>query len=110
MDNFAKLENLVTSSPTSDRQVHNVSELRTGKQTKVEGIAGYQDSIVPDQAIDAASVMESVQQDAEPSPADNLNSLVQECGLPPHKISELLQELPPQRFSDVLVDFYFNTM
>jgi hypothetical protein len=50
------------------------------------------------------------QQDSEMSAADNLNSLVQECGLPPHKISELLQELPPQRFSDALIDYYFNTM
>ncbi|KAF8913948.1 fungal-specific transcription factor domain-containing protein [Gymnopilus junonius] len=48
--------------------------------------------------------------DLEPSAADNLKSLVQECGVSPHKISELLQELPPVRLSDVLVDFYFSTI
>ncbi|KAG1815464.1 fungal-specific transcription factor domain-containing protein [Suillus subaureus] len=53
------------------------------------------------------SIIESVRQDSEPSAADNLKSLVQECGVSPHKISELLQELPPQRFSDVLIDHYF---
>jgi len=48
--------------------------------------------------------------DLEPSAADNLKSLVQECGVSSHKISELLQELPPQRVSDVLVDYYFTSM
>lgn len=55
-------------------------------------------------------IIESVRQDSEPSAADNLKSLVQDCGVSPHKISELLQELPPQRFSDVLVDYYFTSM
>lgn len=49
-------------------------------------------------------------EDIEPSAADNLNSLVQECGLAPHKITELMEELPPQRMSDALVDYYFETM
>ncbi|KJA30225.1 hypothetical protein HYPSUDRAFT_32362 [Hypholoma sublateritium FD-334 SS-4] len=48
--------------------------------------------------------------DLEPSAADNLKSLVQECGVSPHKISELLQELPPTRISDVLIDYYFTTI
>jgi hypothetical protein len=48
--------------------------------------------------------------DLEVAAAENLKSLVQECGVSPHKISELLQELPPQRLSDVLVDYYFNAM
>lgn len=56
------------------------------------------------------SLIESVRQDSEPSAVDNLKSLVQECGVSPHKISELLQELPPQRFSDVLIDHYFAAM
>ncbi|RDB22686.1 putative transcriptional regulatory protein C1F7.11c [Hypsizygus marmoreus] len=49
-------------------------------------------------------------EDLEPSAADNLKSLVQECGVSPHKISELLQELPPLRSSDVLIDYYFNSI
>ncbi|KAH7914171.1 fungal-specific transcription factor domain-containing protein [Hygrophoropsis aurantiaca] len=56
------------------------------------------------------SIIDSVRQDSEASAADNLKSLVQECGVSPHKISELLQELPPQRFSDVLVDHYFSSI
>jgi hypothetical protein len=51
-----------------------------------------------------------IEEDPEPSAADNLKSLVQECGVSPHKISELLQELPPTGSSDVLVDYYFNSM
>lgn len=42
--------------------------------------------------------------------ADNMKSLVQECGVSPHKFSELLQELPPSRVSDVLIDYYFDSM
>jgi len=48
--------------------------------------------------------------DLEPSAADNLKSLVQECGVSPHKISELLQELPPVQVSDALIDYYFLSM
>ena len=48
--------------------------------------------------------------DSESSAADNMKSLIQECGVSPHKISELLQELPPQRLSDVLVDYYFTSL
>jgi hypothetical protein len=52
----------------------------------------------------------AIEEDLEPSAADNLKSLVQECGVSPHKISELLQELPPQRVSDVLINYYFASM
>ncbi|KAI9574462.1 fungal-specific transcription factor domain-containing protein [Boletus coccyginus] len=61
-------------------------------------------------ALATPSLIESVRQDSEPSAADNLKSLVQECGASPHKITELLQELPPQRFSDVLIDHYFTAI
>ncbi|KAF8138714.1 fungal-specific transcription factor domain-containing protein [Boletus edulis] len=61
-------------------------------------------------ALATPSLIESVRQDSEPSAVDNLKSLVQECGVSPHKISELLQELPPQRFSDVLIDHYFASI
>jgi len=54
--------------------------------------------------------MNIVGDDLEPSAAENLKSLVQECGVSPHKISELLQELPPVRHSDVLIDYYFTSM
>ncbi|KAF9485306.1 hypothetical protein BDN70DRAFT_871332 [Pholiota conissans] len=56
------------------------------------------------------SAIDDVGDDLEPSAADNLKSLVQECGVSPHKISELLQELPPLRVSDVLIEYYFSTI
>jgi hypothetical protein len=56
------------------------------------------------------AAIDSVRQDAEPTAADNLKALIQDCGVPPHKITELVQELPPRRLTDVLVDFYFTSM
>ncbi|VDB85390.1 unnamed protein product [Peniophora sp. CBMAI 1063] len=58
----------------------------------------------------AATVIDSVRQDVEPTPADNLKALIQDCGVAPHKITELVQELPPQRFSTALIDFYFTAV
>jgi len=49
-------------------------------------------------------------EDLEWSAVESLESLVHECGVTPHKISELLQELPPIRFSEALIDFYFQNM
>ncbi|KAI0692567.1 fungal-specific transcription factor domain-containing protein [Cytidiella melzeri] len=45
---------------------------------------------------------------SDSSPADNLKALVQECGVSPHKISELLHELPARSLTDKLVDLYFT--
>ncbi|KAF8974514.1 fungal-specific transcription factor domain-containing protein [Flammula alnicola] len=56
------------------------------------------------------SSIDIVGDDLEPSAANNLKSLVQECGVSPHKISELLQELPPLRVSEVLIDYYFSSI
>jgi hypothetical protein len=47
---------------------------------------------------------------SDSTPADNLKALVQECGVSPHKISELLHELPPRTLTDQLVDVYFTGM
>ncbi|CAA7259812.1 unnamed protein product [Cyclocybe aegerita] len=67
----------------------------------------HSDDIVPSLApIQTATTTD----DLEPSAADNLKSLVQECGVSPHKISELLQELPPVRVTDVLIDYYFTSL
>lgn len=57
-----------------------------------------------------AQGIDTVGHEMEPSAADKLKTLVQECGVSPHKISELLQELPPLRSSDVLIDYYFKSM
>jgi hypothetical protein len=61
-------------------------------------------------ASNSSRMLESVSATWEASAAENMKSLVQDCGVSPHKISEILQELPPQRFSDALVDFYFQSM
>ncbi|KAH7105550.1 hypothetical protein BKA62DRAFT_690074 [Auriculariales sp. MPI-PUGE-AT-0066] len=44
----------------------------------------------------------------EATPNDRLRSLIEECGVSPHKLSEIAQELPPEHLSDVLVQYYFT--
>ena len=61
-------------------------------------------------SLSSKSAFDAVDEPAETSPADNLKTLVQECGVSPHKVSELLQELPPLRTSDVLIDYYFSSV
>jgi hypothetical protein len=46
----------------------------------------------------------------EHSAADNFNALIQDCGVSPHKIAELLQELPPRNLINDLIDYYFEHM
>lgn len=46
----------------------------------------------------------------EQAAANNLQWLVQECGVTSQKISDLLRDLPEPGISDGLVDFYFNSM
>jgi hypothetical protein len=58
----------------------------------------------------STSIIDPVHQDSEPSAAENLKMLIRDCGVSPHKVPELLHELPPQRFSDALIDFYFSSM
>ena len=63
-----------------------------------------------DDAKTFVAAIDSVPQDAEPTAADNLKALIQDCGVSPHKITELVQELPPRRFADVLIDFHFASV
>lgn len=44
----------------------------------------------------------------ESSPSDRLRSLIEECGVSPHKVSEIAQELPPKDICDSLVQYYFT--
>lgn len=46
----------------------------------------------------------------EHSAADKFNALIQDCGVSPHKIAELLQELPPKNLMNDLIDYYFDHM
>lgn len=70
----------------------------------------YPDNLDGKAIVAANSIIDSVRQDSEPTAADNLKTLIQDCGVSPHKITELVQELPPQRFMGVLVDYYFDTV
>ena len=90
-------------------------------RTKFEHVANSDKDLTPPSHVDdlnknynslnkRKSKMVPVGDDSESSAADNMKSLIQECGVSPHKISELLQELPPQRLSDVLVDYYFTSL
>ncbi len=56
------------------------------------------------------ALLDTVGDDAEPSAADNLKFLMQECGVSPLGITELLQELPSQRNSDILIEYYFSSV
>lgn len=49
-------------------------------------------------------------QNAEPSAADLLQSLIRDCGLTEDKLQEFLQELPDRQFTNVLIDYYFKNM
>ncbi|KAK2466252.1 hypothetical protein APHAL10511_001894 [Amanita phalloides] len=54
--------------------------------------------------------LEAVENDTESSTVDNFHAMLRESGFSPQKIAELLQELPPPRICDDLVDFYFSTI
>jgi hypothetical protein len=44
------------------------------------------------------------------SAAEKFKSLVQDCGVSPHKVSELLQDLPSRKHCDALINYYFTSM
>lgn len=45
--------------------------------------------------------------DMHGTPAENLQRLITDCGVSPHKVQELIQELPPKPFADRLIDWFF---
>ncbi|KAG9317669.1 hypothetical protein JVU11DRAFT_1880 [Chiua virens] len=102
-----QLANVVVASSHQEQWDH--SHHNTGHNTVAVAQNGGH-GVDHKTTIATPALIESVRQDSEPSAADNLKSLIQECGASPHKISELLQELPPQRFSDVLIDHYFTSI
>ncbi|KAL6309700.1 hypothetical protein BKA93DRAFT_722963 [Sparassis latifolia] len=46
----------------------------------------------------------------EPSAADKLKLLIRDYGFAPHKVTELISELPPRSLSHKLVDYYFSAI
>ncbi|KAJ3736301.1 fungal-specific transcription factor domain-containing protein [Lentinula guzmanii] len=69
-----------------------------------------QNAVMPPKEASHNNTIHSVVPVLEPSAADNLKTLVQECGVSPHKIPEILQELPPLRTSDALINYYFTSL
>ncbi|KAJ7665549.1 fungal-specific transcription factor domain-containing protein [Mycena rosella] len=87
-------------------QLEHVVMPGTGEKATGNGAVAYDMTLPPP----SDAILGAVQIGLEPSAADNLKTLVQECGVSPHKVAELLQELPPTRTSAVLVDYYFRTI
>ncbi|WVF67048.1 hypothetical protein IAT40_001791 [Kwoniella sp. CBS 6097] len=48
--------------------------------------------------------------DIHGTPAENLQRLITDCGVSPHKVAELVQELPPKHFADRIVDWFFSKL
>ncbi|KAJ3722875.1 fungal-specific transcription factor domain-containing protein [Lentinula raphanica] len=69
-----------------------------------------QNAVMPPKEASINNTIQPVVPVLEPSAADNLRTLVQECGVSPHKIPEILQELPPLRTSDALINYYFTSL
>ena len=96
-----QLEHVV--SPSSQQEVTNRGsrEMHSRQSSRSDP-----SNITLDQGVDGrTSTLAS-----EPTPAENLKCLIKECGVSPQLLSELLQELPPQRYSDVLLDYYFTSL
>ncbi|KAL1410133.1 hypothetical protein Q8F55_004136 [Vanrija albida] len=50
----------------------------------------------------------NMQLDVHGTPAENLQRLITDCGVSPHKVQELIQELPPKPFADRVIDWFFR--
>lgn len=50
----------------------------------------------------------NIKLDIHGTPAENLSKLITECGVSPHKVAELVQELPPKHFADKVIDWFFT--
>ncbi|KLT39360.1 hypothetical protein CC85DRAFT_265546 [Cutaneotrichosporon oleaginosum] len=50
----------------------------------------------------------TMRMDVHGTPAENLQQLIRDCGVSPHKVQELIQELPPKPFADRVIDWYFQ--
>ncbi|KAK4688108.1 hypothetical protein P7C73_g1993, partial [Tremellales sp. Uapishka_1] len=48
--------------------------------------------------------------DAHGTPAERLQRLITDCGVSPHKLAELVQELPPKPFADRIIDYFFSKL
>ncbi|KAJ7797521.1 hypothetical protein B0H14DRAFT_3093159 [Mycena olivaceomarginata] len=82
------LEQVLRLGTRSNARLH-------GDKGGVSGIHSYEMTLPPPND----SILDVVQNGLEPSANNNLKTLVQECGVSPHKDAELLSELPPNRTS-----------
>lgn len=75
---------------------------------------------VPESMDENAKV--SMKLDIHGTPAENLQRLIRDCGVSPHKVGppfrpllmyqlqELVQELPPKAFADKIIDWFFSKL
>jgi hypothetical protein len=52
----------------------------------------------------------NIKHDIHGSPAENLQQLIRDCGVSPHKLAELVHELPPKHFADRIIDWFFSRL
>ena len=52
----------------------------------------------------------NIKHDIHGTPAENLQQLIRDCGVSPHKLAELVHELPPKHFADRIIDWFFSRL
>ncbi|KAG8928916.1 hypothetical protein FRC02_006221 [Tulasnella sp. 418] len=101
----------VSSSPSGSHkeEEHEPSggTLQSGRWFGTSALGSVNEHPILDQ-LQSNPALQPVIEDA--SISDRLKSLVQDCGVPPHQLSELVQDLPPKPLSDVLIDHYFASV
>jgi hypothetical protein len=94
------LENVVSPTVSTEehqRYSHSRHPSRTDASQVVLGLSPQLDDTATDL-------------DVESSSSDKLKNLIEECGVSPQSLQELLEELPPQEFSEILIDYYFDSV
>jgi len=103
-----------SSSSTPDEESPREEELPSAVGTLQENGRWFGPSAM--ESINSGPILEQFQNDEPPgideaaAAAEKLKSLIQDCGLPPHKLSELVQELPPKSLADVLINHFFKSI
>lgn len=87
--------------------------LRCAHQIQINHIVDHRESAIDSTFTTNGRLLSFAQNPGvggEHSAADKLNALIQDCGVSPHKIAELLQELPPKNLMSDLINYYFDHM
>ncbi|OCF78216.1 hypothetical protein I204_00153 [Kwoniella mangroviensis CBS 8886] len=103
------------SRPTPNGFEGNQAELERGASSDEDGLAkvgkgwlGELEGGLPE----TMNINDKVKMklDIHGTPAENLQRLITDCGVSPHKVAELVQELPPKHFADRIVDWFFDKL